>query len=53
MMRCCFKGCDREGEPSEGFDFYACEECCEELELAISELYEKDRREQYARHSNN
>lgn len=34
-MKCIFKDCDTMGEPSEGFDFFACEPCCERLEELI------------------
>lgn len=39
--KCCMKGCDRVGVPSVGFDFFACEECCEELNNLIQEECQK------------
>jgi hypothetical protein len=35
IQKCCFKGCERRGEPQQGFDFYACKECLTELERLI------------------
>lgn len=31
-QKCCFKGCERSGLPTDGYAFYACTECLEELE---------------------
>lgn len=35
-QKCTFKGCNHRGIPSKGFDFYACEECLDELERLIA-----------------
>ena len=31
-MQCTFIGCGAEGDPQNGFDFYVCADCLEELE---------------------
>ena len=36
-MTCCFKGCERRGKPAKGFDFYACPECLDALEVLIQQ----------------
>jgi hypothetical protein len=38
---CCCKGCQRTGEPHDGFTFFICEGCLEELENLLDELYAK------------
>ena len=53
MLKCVFKGCAREGLPSEGLDFYACDECCEELECQIADLWDKELEMKRERHARN
>jgi hypothetical protein len=36
IQKCCFKGCNRLGRPDVGFDFFACDECCYELDWRIT-----------------
>lgn len=31
IEQCCIKGCENRGEPEEGFEFFMCESCMEEL----------------------
>jgi hypothetical protein len=31
VQKCCFIGCHNQGIPSEGFDFFACVDCLDEL----------------------
>lgn len=38
MQKCNFVGCEAQGEPEEGFDFFVCEKCLDELERLISQL---------------
>jgi hypothetical protein len=40
MQKCCFKDCERRGEPQKGFEFYACEECLTKLESEIKRRME-------------
>jgi hypothetical protein len=49
IQKCTFRGCERTGLPNDGFDFYACEECLEELARLLGMEYEKG----FARHRNN
>lgn len=37
MLKCNFKGCCNLGDPQEGFDFYVCAACFEELERYLQE----------------
>lgn len=48
-QKCCFKGCVRTGLPPDGFDFYVCDECGEELDRLIQAGY----REKFLKHENN
>jgi hypothetical protein len=40
-MRCVFKGCDRTGAQLEGYTYFACEECLDQLEEHLNAEYEK------------
>ena len=42
LQPCCIKGCHREGVPAKGFDFFACEQCLDELEHMIAALYQQE-----------
>jgi len=35
IEKCCGKGCQNRGEPQEGFDFFLCDDCAEELERCL------------------
>lgn len=34
-LKCTVKNCERVGVPAEGFDFYVCDPCLEELERLL------------------
>ena len=34
-MKCIAEGCEATGEPQEGFDFFVCDRCFEELERCL------------------
>jgi hypothetical protein len=40
-QKCCFSGCDREGTPEPGYDFYACQPCLEEMQKEMNQAYRK------------
>jgi len=40
--RCCIKGCSRTGIPSNGYDFFVCDDCCRELDRRIRKLMTKE-----------
>jgi len=48
-QKCCCKGCELRGVPSEGFDFYVCDGCLEELDRCL----QAEGAKVYGRHSNN
>jgi hypothetical protein len=37
-QKCLGKGCDAQGVPQEGFDFFFCQKCCDELERCLHEV---------------
>lgn len=43
------KGCDAQGVPQDGFDFFACEKCCAELERLMEQMHAQ----RMARHEQN
>ena len=43
-QKCNFVGCEAMGEPIEGYDFFACESCMEELDRCCQVEYSKKRR---------
>jgi hypothetical protein len=53
LQKCTFKGCDATGEPNEGFDFYACEPCLDELERLIEVEGRKQQEDIYRKALNN
>ena len=40
-QKCCFEGCEVRGFPSEGFDWYVCNGCLDELVDLIMERWER------------
>lgn len=49
MKKCCMKGCDHRGFPAEGYDFYLCGDCMEEIERRVRQEWVR----RYERHANN
>jgi hypothetical protein len=41
LMRCVFEGCDRTGAPLDGYTYFACERCLDQLEEHLSAEYER------------
>lgn len=40
-MKCCIEGCVNVGQACDGYDFFLCDRCIEELDCLISREYEK------------
>ena len=38
-QKCTFKGCENRGEPLDGFDFFACENCLDEFEKELERAW--------------
>jgi len=37
-MKCTFVNCANEGEPTDGYDFFACDACLDQLEMILERL---------------